>query len=235
MSQLIYMGAHDRNDATLYGDAFHDDQRELVHGLLGRPMPARWQACRDAYAELGAPAQLVTYEATGHTIRPEMIDDAVRFFRANEGEERTTIDPHEYAYEPFEELEAVHVDAVLWRGDERIPAFARDLLSGRGTFVIAVEEWLETQDHRQLDAFRERAGFRFELRAESRAPVEITSDDFVGTCSRGDGSFQGFVVRLSADALDAVATDVDYTLAAVGDSERAWRIREGVKLRRRAD
>jgi hypothetical protein len=232
VSQFIYMGAHDRNDATLFSDSFQEEHAKLVHTLLGREMDVRWRRVQEAYEKLRIPAQMVTYDATGHTIRPEMLDDIVAFFRANSGPERRTIEPHRYPFVEFRELEKVHVNGVFWRGDERIPEFTRDLFDGSGTFVISIEEWLEGQDHQQLDTFREKAGFHFQLRAPDQEPLEITKAHFLGTCSRGNGDFQGFVIRLDDAEAEKLTPGVEYTLVPIDTAARRWIVREDARLRR---
>ncbi len=94
VSQFIYMGGDDRNDTTLFRDAFTVEHAELIHETIGKEMPKRWEMSRSIYAELRIPAQMVTYHGVGHTVRPEMGADIVAFFRANSGEEIVAIEPH---------------------------------------------------------------------------------------------------------------------------------------------
>jgi len=63
-------------------------------------MPDRWERCRTIFEGLDFPAQLVTYEATGHELKPEMIEDLIAFFRANQGKEPARIEPHAYPAPP---------------------------------------------------------------------------------------------------------------------------------------
>ncbi len=81
--QLIYMGSEDTNDAVAYDDGYSDEERALVHELIGEPMqPDRWEACRAAYAESGANAVLRTYEGVGHGTNAAIHRDLVEFLRA---------------------------------------------------------------------------------------------------------------------------------------------------------
>ncbi len=160
-----------------------------------------------------------------------MIDDVVAFFKANSGEGFSPIRPHEYPFVEFREIKTAHVNGLYWQGDERIPEWCRDLFSGRGHFIITIEEWMEGQDHRQLDAFCENAGFEFLLRADGRDDVRVTSANSYGTCSGGHGDFQCFVVSLKPPQLDQVARGVEYTLTpAEPRAEHMWRVKDGVRL-----
>ena len=97
VSQYIYMGALDDNDAVPYGDAYDAVDAALVKKLIGaKMMPDRWNVSQAIYKALGIPAQFVTYENTGHEIKAEMIDDIVAFFEANSGDEIVEIVPHQY-------------------------------------------------------------------------------------------------------------------------------------------
>jgi hypothetical protein len=98
VSQYIYMGDLDRNDTTLSRDAFCEEHAKLIRELIGAEMPKRWQVSRSIYRELGLPAQCVTYNGSGHEIKSEMIDDVVKFFRANSGSGFVPIQPHEYPF-----------------------------------------------------------------------------------------------------------------------------------------
>jgi hypothetical protein len=64
VSQYIYMGYMDRNDMTLYRDAFSVEHANLIRRLIGRDMPERWERSTSIYRELGIPAQMVMYHGT---------------------------------------------------------------------------------------------------------------------------------------------------------------------------
>jgi hypothetical protein len=231
VSQYIYMGYLDRNDTTLSRDAFCEEHAQLIRSLIGADMGKRWLVSQSIYRELGVPAQCVTYNGSGHEIKPEMIDDVVAFFKANSGDGFVPIEPHEYPFVEYREIKTAHVNGVYWQGDERIPEWCRDLFEGRGHFIIAIDEWMEGQDHRQLDAFRENAGFEFLLKAAGRDDVRIASGNSVGTCSGGHGDFQGFVVGLKPSELDQVARGVEYTLTPVEPrAGYTWQVQDGVRL-----
>jgi hypothetical protein len=231
VSQYIYMGALDTNDVTEFRDAYSDTQAELIWSLFGREMPRRWATSCSVYESLGIPVQMVTYNGTGHSIRPEMLDDIVEFFRANTGEEQREIEPHSYPKAAPNLLEVAHVSGAYWQGDARIPEEQRDLFDGKGSFILAIEEWDDARDHHQLDDFRKKAGFHFVLEAEGRPSVVVSARDSCGTCSSGDGAFQGFVVCLGPSKEAMIEPSDGYRLAAIGSSG-SWVVREGVRLRR---
>lgn len=231
VSQYIYMGYLDRNDTTLSRDAFCEEHAQLIRSLIGADMGKRWLVSQSIYRELGVPAQCVTYNGSGHEIKSEMIEDVVAFFKANSGEGFVPIRPHEYPFVEFREIKTAHVNGLYWQGDERIPEWCRDLSSGRGHFVLTIDEWIEGQDHRQLDAFRENAGFEFLLQADGHDDVRITSRDSHGNCSAGNGEFQCFVVSLEAPQLEQVVRGVEYMLTPVESrAEYTWQVKDGVRL-----
>ena len=93
VSQYIYMGALDDNDTLPYPDAYDEEDAELIKKITEvKMMPDRWHMSQSIYKALGIPAQFVTYENTGHEIKPEMIDDITAFFQANSGDEITDRD-----------------------------------------------------------------------------------------------------------------------------------------------
>ena len=231
VSQYIYMGYLDRNDTTLSRDAFCEEHAKLIRSLIGADMGKRWLVSQSIYRELGVPAQCVTYNGSGHEIKPEMIEDVVAFFKANSGDGFVPIQPHEYPFVEFREIKTAHVNGLYWQGDERIPEWCRDLFSGKGHFMISIGDWIQGQDYRQLDAFWEQAGFEFALKAEGHADITITSRNSRGNCSSGNGDFQGFVVRLEPPQLEQIVRGVEYALVPVElRPEYSWQVKNGVRL-----
>ena len=160
-----------------------------------------------------------------------MIDDVVKFFRANSGTGFVSIQPQEYPFVEFQEIKTAHVKGLYWQGDERIPEFARSLFEGKGHFIIVIEEWMAGQDHRQLNVFQEKAAFRFLLKADGHDDIQITEKHCQGRCSSGNGEFQGFVVGLPSAALGKLVAGVAYTLVPVEQREEyTWQVRPGVRL-----
>jgi len=231
VSQYLYMGYLDRNDTTLSRDAFCEEHAKLIRELIGAEMSQRWQVSQSIYRELAIPAQCVTYNGSGHEIKPEMIDDIVKFFRANSGSGFVPIQPHEYPFVEFKEIKVAHINGLYWQGDERIPEGARGLFGNKDHFIISIDEWMAGQDVRQLDAFQEKVAFRFLLKAPGHDDVQITEKHLQGNCSSGRGAFQGFVVGLPASELGKIARGVAYTLVPVDQrGEYTWQVKAGVEL-----
>jgi len=231
VAQYIYMGYLDRNDTTLSRDTYCEEHAQLIRSLIGADMGERWKVSQSIYRELGASAQCVTYNGTAHSIRDEMIDDVVEFFQANAEEGFVEIEPHQYPFVEFRQIEVAHINGLYWTGDSRIPEFARDLFDGKGHFIITIDEWLDGQDHRQLNAFKEHVAFEFLLKADGREDIRIAASTFQGTCSSGNGEFQGFVVCLPDEELKKLASGVAYTIEPLNQGkEFYWAVDESVTL-----
>ncbi|UCD50649.1 MAG: hypothetical protein JSW27_24380, partial [Phycisphaerales bacterium] len=222
VAQYIYMGYLDRNDTTLSRDTYCEEHAQLIRTFIGADMGERWKVSQAIYRELGASAQCVTYNGTAHSIRDEMVDDVAKFFQANAEDGFVEIEPHQYPFVEFREIEVAHINGLHWAGDSRIPEFARDLFEGKGHFIITIDEWLDGQDHRQLSTFKEHAVFGFRLKANGHEDIRITAPTFQGTCSSGDGGFQGFVVRLPADELRKLVPGVEYTIEPINQDKKYY-------------
>jgi hypothetical protein len=231
VSQYIYMGYLDRNDTTLSRDAFCEEHAKLIRELIGAEMPKRWEVSQSIYRELAIPAQCVTYNGSAHEIKPEMIDDIVKFFRANSGSGFVPIQPHQYPFVEFKEIKVAHINGLFWQGDKKIPEGSRKLFGDKDHFIISVEEWMTGQDHRQLNAFHEKAAFRFLLKALGQDDIQVMEKHFKGTCSSGRGEFQGFVVGLPTSELSKIVSGVEYTIVPVDQgAEYKWQVNAGVRL-----
>lgn len=81
--QLLYMGADDDNDAVAYADGYSDEERAIVHAVLGETMmPDRWQRCRGVYEVEGCQTTLATYPGVGHGTNGRIHAALVEFFRS---------------------------------------------------------------------------------------------------------------------------------------------------------
>jgi len=140
VAQYLYMGYLDRNDTTLSRDAFCEEHARLIRELIGAEMPKRWQVSQSIYRELAIPAQCVTYNGCAHEIKSEMIDDIVRFFRANSNGDFVAIRPHEYPFVEFKEIKTARIKGLYWQGDARIPEGIRNLFGDPGHFIISIDE-----------------------------------------------------------------------------------------------
>jgi hypothetical protein len=159
-----------------------------------------------------------------------MEDDLVRFFDANRGIENATIQPHEYPFVENQENKIAHITAIRWAGDAAIPEFARSMMS-HGHFILCIDEWIKDQNYTQLREFRSKAGFQFVLKAEDGRVVAITPKNGIGSTSSGDGSFQGWVVRLSDEQLAIMTPGGRWTVEPVdNDSGYEWKVAPGLAV-----
>ena len=78
---LIFMGDQDDNDAVPYGDAYENEDREVIFPLFGRTPIERWGTARSFYAQAGLNAEFKLYPGVGHTITNEMRDDMRSFLQ----------------------------------------------------------------------------------------------------------------------------------------------------------
>jgi hypothetical protein len=234
VSQFLYMGYLDRNDTLPFGDAWDDDERELIAKLFGKEMmPDRWERAQQIISKLKIPVQTATYNGVAHDTLPEMWEDIVSFFKANDDSEGLTrIVLHEYPFIPYRPLLEAHVNKTYWKGDSDLPArFAK--LPDRCTFVIGIQDWMTGQDYQQLRTFLEQAGFEFNLVAKGRDSIPIDRKASCGTVSSGDGTFQGFYVCLSEQSANQIVPGVNYSLSPKRISkEYFWTVLPGAVLRR---
>ena len=71
------------------------------------------------------------------------------------------------------------------------------------------------------------------LTADGHEDIRVTSHDFRGACSSGDGTFQGLVVGLPSSQLSKIVPGVRYTIAPVRPgTEYSWQVKAGVSLLR---
>lgn len=235
ISQFIYMGYLDKNDATLFRDSYTLEDAELIWRVLGKDIMQRWQESQSVFEFKNIPVQFVTYNATTHTIRREMLEDIVEFFKANTGTGIVKIETHQYAYVPYQELEAVHIKEAHWAGTEGGPQLVKTLPVTQ--FVICIEEWIEQQDFEQLGAFLRNlplASRKFILKAPGHPDIsaELTAGTFVDRLP-GVYYWQGFVLELSDLELAKMQPNVPYTIHPVKASDIYYfTVREGVTITR---
>ena len=235
VSQYIYMGYLDHNDTYPYDDAWNDTERDLIARLFGEEMmPTRWQRSQALLAERVPSAQLVTYDGTAHRIRPEMLADIVAFFRANEGDQHVTIEPHRFPFVEYREITEAHIVGVFWLSDERLPEWTREWggeLDREGAFAVFIDEWIEWRDYSQLDDFYHKAGLHFVFKADSYEDIQVTHRNYRGTMSYGDGTLQAFVINLEPGQMAKMAPGVPYMLHSINKStEYFWTVCHGVSF-----
>lgn len=104
VAHFIYMGSTDKND-TLHPreasgpfEAWRNEEADIIWKALPaeKMMPDRWELSRKIYRQQKLNAQLVTYNGIGHSIKSQMLDDVIKFFKANSGEKYVPIKPYEY-------------------------------------------------------------------------------------------------------------------------------------------
>ena len=195
-------------------------------------MPDRWEITQAVYHDKLPRAQCVTYNGAGHEIKEEMIDDLVKFFRANSGDAYVAIKPHAYPFVERRELREVHITAIHRKGDEQLPEFV-EKNTREGVFLLRIKEWIPTQNYKQLDEFVSDAGFSFRLCAEGRPDILITRANWRGNISTGNGEFQAQCLVLNEDQLNALAHGVSYSLQPENEGAgHVWVVEEGVTLTR---
>ena len=82
ISQYIYMGALDNNDAVKYDDAYNAEEQEIINTTLGKEVQARWQNCQQLYKSENIAATYKTYENVGHETTSKVNLDVILFFNA---------------------------------------------------------------------------------------------------------------------------------------------------------
>jgi hypothetical protein len=214
VAQYMYMGYLDKNDTTLFRDAYELEDANLIRSLIGEDMMLRWQVSQDIFKELGIPAQFVTYNGTSHKIRTEMIDDIIKFFKTNTGAGVVQITPHLYPYVAYRLLEQVTITGAYWSGTPQLP---RHISIPPNSFVIMTKEWLTGQDHQQLVTFLNN------LPSESRT-LTLKAQGYPDVQAKLTGSTfssnpQGFVVSFSSQELQKIVPGVNYTIHTIKKSD----------------
>jgi len=85
ISQFIYMGQKDTNDAVKYDDAYGEEEREIIHKALSKTMlPNRWEKCQAIYKLHNLNVEFRTYDNIGHGTPGSVLWEIVEFFRRSE-------------------------------------------------------------------------------------------------------------------------------------------------------
>lgn len=171
IAQYLYMGSDDFNDTLPYKDAYAPEDAALVRKLLGDTIMQRWENSINIYHSAGIKAQMVTYDGVGHTILPEMLNDIVSFFRANEGSGITKIVPYEYDAEPSEQpkFEGADIVGLVWLDDESVSEFIRDALQDYGEFAIIIAD----TNHHEFQTFILEVTRNFVLKSEGYPDLQV--------------------------------------------------------------
>jgi len=232
VAQYIYMGYLDRNDTLPSRDAWSEKEAYVIReAIAAKMMPDRWKISQTIYQQKLPCAQCVTYNGVAHSIKNEMRNDVVKFFKANSGDSFVAIEPHAYRFVEYREIREAHVNRLYWRSDKALPEWVRKGLNEKTSLLIGIKEWMEGQDHRQLNEFSSNAGFNFRLRADGHPEIIITRKNYKGNCSMGNGEFQAFYVQLDEGQLKALVFEVPYTLHPENKSDQyLWMVDDGVTL-----
>ncbi|WP_299364080.1 hypothetical protein [Winogradskyella sp.] len=84
ISQFIYMGTKDTNDAVKYDDAYNNKERAIIYHALSESMlPERWEKCQLIYKLHGVNAEFRTYDHVGHGTPFSVLWEIVEFFKRN--------------------------------------------------------------------------------------------------------------------------------------------------------
>ncbi len=86
ISQFIYMGELDENDAVKNNDAYSEKEREIIYSVIGEDMQSRWKNSQDLYKNSQINVRFKTYEGVGHWTTSEMLWEIIRFFQAEMSE-----------------------------------------------------------------------------------------------------------------------------------------------------
>jgi hypothetical protein len=83
VSQFIYMGAEDDNDAVLFDDAYSESERDVIFEVIGKQiLPDRWAKCRAVYESQDAAVAFKTYPGIGHATDRDICYEILSFFQS---------------------------------------------------------------------------------------------------------------------------------------------------------
>lgn len=82
ITQLIYMGSLDDNDAVQFDDAYDDKERKIINENLGSHVQGRYLKCQKIYQENNIAPIFKTYENIGHWTTSEMNLEVIKFFQS---------------------------------------------------------------------------------------------------------------------------------------------------------
>ena len=141
VAHYIYMGALDKNDTLPSRDAWREEEADIIKKALAeKMMPDRWELSQKIYSRQKLSAQLVTYDGVGHSIKGQMQDDLIDFFKANAGENYVRIKPYKYQsvksenLRPKDETGSAKIDIAIDNKD----LFVKKQSDGRFRAVISI-------------------------------------------------------------------------------------------------
>jgi dienelactone hydrolase len=78
---FIFLGDQDDNDSVVFGDAYEEEDKNLIFELFGKTPVERWNVSKSLYEQSKMNAEFRLYPNVKHTVSPEMRRD-VRAFLA---------------------------------------------------------------------------------------------------------------------------------------------------------
>lgn len=235
------------NEEPLYQDSFKDyeDLANIQKLLQFEDYPGKWSFVKDLYVDKGVKAQVNIYD------NDSMIEsDSISFFEANrESDEPVYLSSNspEYAKTVIfsEHTESVSgnlqneksvkkatVNEAFWTGTlpKTLPQEFIDFYSSvsffskyhGSTFLISIEEWDYSRDHRQMAERVYLYGGEMTLKAEGYEDVRVMVTD--GSMTAQDAGYVYFVDVLDQEKL---VSGVKYKLV---DNTGNWTIKKGVTV-----
>jgi hypothetical protein len=80
ISQLIYMGRLDENDAVQFDDAYNKTERKIINTNIGATVQVRYFKCQQIYTSNGINAIFRSHEKVGHWTTAAMNLEVIKFF-----------------------------------------------------------------------------------------------------------------------------------------------------------
>lgn len=80
ISQFIYMGKLDENDAIQFDDAYSRKERKIINDNIGKNVQERYLKCQKLYQENNITSIFKTYENVGHWTTSEINLEVIKFF-----------------------------------------------------------------------------------------------------------------------------------------------------------
>ena len=80
ITQFIYMGELDENDAVQFDDAYSEHERQIINNYLGREVQVRYLKCQELYLEKNIFPLFENYENVGHWTTSEINFAVIKFF-----------------------------------------------------------------------------------------------------------------------------------------------------------
>lgn len=87
ITQFIYMGKLDENDAVQFDDAYNNTERKIINDNIGRKVQERYMECQKIYLKEDINAVFKTYENVGHWTTSGMNLEVIKFFLTQMREE----------------------------------------------------------------------------------------------------------------------------------------------------